>query len=75
VIASAILLYAYRTLGTVLCVGRDVIGGLTVIRTFRQPLFDGDTVGRRMVVVTATETKARFADLAGGFFGAGIAAS
>lgn len=60
-IAAAVLFDAYVTLGTVFCVGANVVGRFAVVGALGQPLFDDFAAGGRMVLHAAHETEHRFA--------------
>lgn len=54
VIATSILFYTYVAVGTVLRMGTDIVGRLTVIGTLGQPLLDYLAIGRGMVLHATT---------------------
>ena len=60
-IAAAVLLNAYMTLGAVLGVRTDVIGRFAIVGTFGQPFLYHLTISRSMIIHAALETKCRFA--------------
>jgi hypothetical protein len=57
VITTAILLNTRMTIGAVLGVSTDIIGGLAIIRALNQPFLDDFTRGRRVIVLATFQTK------------------
>lgn len=68
VVAAAIFFDAYVTFGAILGVCTYVIGRFTIVRAFRQPLFDHFAIGRRMIVHAAQKAKNRFTCITCRFF-------
>jgi len=60
VVTASILLDTDVTLGTVLCVCRDVVCSFTVVSTLSQPPLDGITISGGVVRVAALEAEPGF---------------